>query len=151
YERDEFGNIIVTSTSAIGETPRVTRSAYDALGRFVVQSTNELGHTTDTVASPTTGLPLEMTDSNGLTTQLRYDGFRRLVEQINPDIISAKTQLVSPEELHSLYPNIDFVGDLPVAFASISRVDKLPATISLFDNKSRLLRSISDGFTTERD
>lgn len=44
---------------------------------------------------------------------------------------------------------VDLTAGLNVAFASLTQIDSLPPNITLFDNKSRPVRSIADGFTKD--
>lgn len=89
YTYDTFGNIAQSTTNAWTGSAfqdRTVQTNYDALTkRFVVQTTNSLGHTATTTYDQKFGLPLIGTDPNSLTVSYEYDGFSRLVKQTMPD------------------------------------------------------------------
>ncbi len=89
YTYDTFGNITQSNTIAfnggIPET-RTVSSVYDTpTKRFVVQATNPLGHIATATYEQKFGLPLTQTDPNGLTDSIKYDGFARVIKQIEAD------------------------------------------------------------------
>jgi RHS repeat-associated protein len=149
YRRDEFGNIIRTSVTALGESPRVIEAVYDAKGRFVLESTNALGHVVRKVSDPGSGLPLSVIDINGLAIGYEYDGFGRVRRQTNPDGVSATTRILELSELGTVFPDADVTSGVVAAFASITQVDSLPKVVTLFDSKSRPVRTIKNGFTPD--
>ena len=85
YEYDGFGNIIRSTTSGPDIATRSQTSQYGFRGRFMTQSSNALGHTSKVVHDQTLGLPLSITDANGLVTTRKYDGFGRMTEESRPD------------------------------------------------------------------
>ncbi|MBR0780760.1 RHS repeat-associated core domain-containing protein [Bradyrhizobium iriomotense] len=149
YRRDAFGNAIETTIVADGELPRTTKSIYDDRGRFAISATNALGQSVSKVIDERNGLPRSATDANGLSTQYEYDGFGRLRRQTNPDTIAATTRLLSVDEARTSIPGVDVTAGLNAAFVSVAQVDSLPPTITVFDNKSRPLRIVADGFTKD--
>jgi RHS repeat-associated protein len=90
YTYDVFGNTITSNTNAsIGGAifqDRTVQSVYDTpTKRFVIQTTNPLGHIATATYDQKFGVPLTQTDPNGLTDTLKYDGFSRLIKQIMAD------------------------------------------------------------------
>ncbi|MCC6448844.1 MAG: VCBS repeat-containing protein [Chitinophagaceae bacterium] len=88
YERDKFGNITKTTEQAWNGTQVVTRTKtakFDALGRYQIESTNQLGQKVSLKVDPYRGLPLESTDENGLVTKMKYNAFGILRETEYPD------------------------------------------------------------------
>ncbi len=89
YTYDVFGNITQSTTNAWTGSAyqnRTLQTTFDALTRrFIVQTTNSLGHTATATYEQKFGLPLTQTDANGLTASFEYDGFSRATKQIMPD------------------------------------------------------------------
>jgi RHS repeat-associated protein len=90
YTYDVFGNTITSNTKAsIGGAifqDHTVQSVYDTpTKRFVVQTTNSLGHIATATYDQKFGVPLTQTDPNGLTDTLKYDGFSRVIKQIMAD------------------------------------------------------------------
>jgi RHS repeat-associated protein len=148
FERDARGNILKTVISALGESVRTNSNEFDFLGRFPASSANALGQMSLTTNSPTTGKPLIATDPNGLVTKLEYDGFGRLRQQTSPNGIVATTKILSVGELSNLALGPLLTGRA-VAYGIVTQVDSLPPNIALLDNKSRDIRVVSDGFTSD--
>lgn len=85
YEYDGFGNIIRSTISGPGIADRSQTSQVGIRGRFITKATNSLGQTTQAVYDQTLGVPVTMTDANGLVTTHKYDGFGRMTEESRPD------------------------------------------------------------------
>jgi YD repeat-containing protein len=85
YGRDRFGNVTsVTADDAYGDH-RSSSVTYDAEGIFPTSSTNAAKHTSLTEFDPVLGVLTKVTDPNGLVTEWKHDGFRRLGLEIRPD------------------------------------------------------------------
>ena len=82
---DAFGNPTSEILSGDGCQSRTTGLSFDPTGRFVVQATNPLNHSTSSVYDPKTGLVLAKTDANGLTTTYSYDSWGRMDTVRYPD------------------------------------------------------------------
>lgn len=85
YTHDVFGNVVSAQVSGADITARSATTTYDAKGRFVVGTANELGHTDTTTFDAGFGVPLTQTGPNGLTATFSYDVFGRKVSQTGPD------------------------------------------------------------------
>lgn len=82
YTLDRFGNRLTTTVSAAGLASRSASTAYSdgasgTPGRFVVATSNALGHTATQVADPLLGVVTSATDANGVAASVTYDGFGR--------------------------------------------------------------------------
>ncbi len=85
YTHDLFGNVTESTVTPLGQgKPRTTRTTYDGQGRFVVSSTNALGHTSSVSADPVTGAILSSVDANGLQTTHTYNSFGELLRTTAP-------------------------------------------------------------------
>lgn len=143
YVRDVYGNIVTSTVTAPYEEPRTNETIFDDLGRFPVAQVNALGHRVQKVPRITTGLPSAMTGPTGLVTRYEYSGAGRVTKEISPTGIVSTSQLLKLEELQD---NGGSAG-LQVAYAMRSVTGSLPPSTKLFDNKGRVVRTISEGFT----
>ena len=88
YTHDSLGNILKSETSAWNGTAmqvRAIQTSYDPLGRFVLETKNDLNHTLTKTYDPLLGSELTVTDANGLITTNIYDGFGRKIKSVMPD------------------------------------------------------------------
>ncbi|GAB3947531.1 hypothetical protein GCM10028805_19940 [Spirosoma harenae] len=88
YKHDVFGNIVESSIRAWNGKAweeRTTKTEMDALGRFIIKTTNSLGHSSTFKYDEKTGNALETTDPNKLTTKFEYDALGRKRKEILPD------------------------------------------------------------------
>ncbi|RDB05618.1 SpvB/TcaC N-terminal domain-containing protein [Runella aurantiaca] len=134
YTYDTFGNITQSTTNAWTESAfqnRTIQTTFDALTkRFIVQTTNALGHTATATYEQKFGLPLTQTDANGLTTTFEYDGFSRASKQTMPDGTwtatayrkASATNFQSPTEAVFLTYTQNSIGQVSIAhFDSYNR------------------------------
>jgi RHS repeat-associated protein len=83
YSRDETGQVVAFSASAIGVPTRTTHVAYDAHERaFVAEVWNDLGHAEWFLHDPLQGTLVAAEDPNGFRRFARHDDLGRLVEEI---------------------------------------------------------------------
>ena len=88
YQHDAFGNILKSTTTFFNGTAMESRSTvttYDKTGRFLLSTTNDLGHTSTTIYDPILGHPITETDINGLKMSNEYDAFGRVLKTTLPD------------------------------------------------------------------
>lgn len=88
YTYNQVGNTTQKRTIAWNGTQtehRYANQTYDALGRFLLSISNELGHTASKTYDVSTGLVLTETDANGLVTTNSYDNMGRLLSTENAD------------------------------------------------------------------
>jgi RHS repeat-associated protein len=95
YGYDGYGNIIEMSSSYVvnGVTYEIIQfqAQYDSRGRFMLWEKNAKNHQiTYTGWDSGFGLPLIVTDANGLTTSYEYDGFGRVKQIIDADGVKTK-------------------------------------------------------------
>ena len=145
YKRDTYGNIINTEVSAFAEKTQRTKAEYEPLGRFQIESQNSLGHRSTKTVLSTNGLPASITDPNGLTVKFVYDGFGRLRKETAPNDVVTDSDLLTPGQLS----DTEALNGLIVSYVSLSHTDTLPGTLTLFDKKGRVLRTVTDGFTAD--
>jgi len=105
--RDAFGNVISTTTSASGVASRTSYSNYDAYGRFVVYTENELGHSASMVYYQERALLLESTDANGLRTSFQYDAFG--TKFLTTDPHGAQTAEITRRYTGTEFPEVVFI------------------------------------------
>jgi len=91
YRHDVFGNVIETGLRGPQTLTRSRWRTYEDKGRFPIQETNAAGHEEDRSFDPLLGNVLTHTGPNGLTTELEYDTYGRLVRQVFPDGTEALT------------------------------------------------------------
>lgn len=94
YTYDAWGNKTTVTQSGTGVDSRISTTAYDNLGRFVVSSNNAYGQTVEQVAQRNAlGLPEEVQDINGNTTRIGYGSFGRKYFVTGDDGSFAQTDL----------------------------------------------------------
>ena len=90
YLYDSFGNrqqATVTGWAGptLGSQTRISRTFYDARGRFPTSSENALGQTEQRTYNATLGVMESLTGPNALTTTYKYDKLGRTVTEIRAD------------------------------------------------------------------
>ena len=113
YSYNAYGLPISQTVSADGCQPRSQSFSYDEKGRFMVGTTNSLGHTSFKTFDPASGNVLSETDINGLVTNYSYDEFGRLTTINYPD--GTLTQVLRKWYTKSEIPNARYYS-----FTSVS-------------------------------
>jgi len=85
YQYDAFGNKVKTTVSGTNITTRETVHVYDSSGRFLMSTTNALGHSENLEYDPRNGQQTKHTGPNGLVTTWLYDGFGRKLSETRAD------------------------------------------------------------------
>ncbi len=96
YTYDDFGNILTSTTTGVGDDPglggnagtdqsRFIHFTFDDKGRFVESEANALTHSSSRTYDHTFGNLLTETGPNGLTTSYTYDNFGRLYQVTAPN------------------------------------------------------------------
>lgn len=83
-EYDAFGNINEKTITAPDSPVAVSKYIYDPTGRFCVETTDSLNHTTQFGYDERFGIENWMRDPNHLEKSSVYDGFGRLVKTVDP-------------------------------------------------------------------
>lgn len=90
YKRNQRGLLATTTRSTAGAPVRSETTEWDALGRVSTASTNALTQRVTRVVRPATNgaafaMPARVTDENGLSTDITYDGFGRILTKRGAD------------------------------------------------------------------
>jgi RHS repeat-associated protein len=80
---DTYGNL-ASETDPLGRTRRFERGATDRTFTFPEREIDPLGRASGRVFDPRTGLPMAITDANGRTVAMEYDGFGRRTAEWGP-------------------------------------------------------------------
>lgn len=137
YTHDLFGNVTESTVTPLGQgKPRITRTTYDGQGRFVVSSTNALGHTSSVSADPVTGAILSSVDANGLQTTHTYNSFGELLRTTAP--LGTATSAMEWSAGHA---------DAPAHALYYTREESTgqPVSLEFFDLLGRNLRTVTEG------
>lgn len=134
YERDSFGNKVASATTVkTGEPSRRTIVAYDALGRFAISTTNQLGHTSRAEFDEVSGAITAKYDANGIRQTARYDSLQRLRSETDT---SGVVTLIETA----------FSNGGAAAFSVTKRTGELPPTTTLHDASGLPRRQVFIGF-----
>jgi len=134
YERDAFGNITKTTVSAKGVQDRIASAVYDPTGRFVVKSTDPLGHGTNQTYDERFGKILTATDPNNLTLINHYDSFGRLIQTDYPDLTE---QTIGYNWCG---------GPLGAVYTVTTQKSGSPTHVEYFDQSNRRVGETSQGY-----
>jgi RHS repeat-associated protein len=134
FQHDAFGNITVSTTSGLGIASRTHTTTTDVRGRYVVSSTNALGHVE--TKSYTLGSLTSLTGPNLLATRWEYDGFGRQTRELRAD----------GTETLTVYTRCN--GNCPEGAVYFVRSDTIgaPSTTTYYDLLDRVVRQETHGF-----
>jgi len=144
YEYDVFGNVIQTIYKGDNGTEieeRINTNVFDETGRFVIQKTNDYGHTQTITYHEIFGVPISVAGPNGKTTNYEYDAFGRKIKEILPN----------GNEITTIY---EFVsnGDIPehALYFVKTQSTGMPAHYTYYDILDREIRSQTIGFAGQK-
>lgn len=137
YEHDDFGNIIKSTTTAGGKT-RYLQSKYDDQGRYVIETTNNLGHKVTKTVHPLFGTITSQTSPDTTTVTTEYDGFGSVTKTTNADGSYSKVTLYWCNGTEGGPSNA-------VYYARYESSEKPPA-LEFFDRLGRSVRKVVIGF-----
>ena len=142
YLYNDFGNLIQISESASGFPSRVSKMKYDHLGRFEVESENQLNQISKTVYDKRWGKPLITKDINGLTKTYVYDGFGRLISSTD------QKGNISTIQREWINQNISSpIGQLTCIFSVTNSTLGKPLSKIYFDVMEREVHKYIEGLT----
>ncbi len=139
-------SVLVSGSGDQNAGGRTTSTTYSTDGYFPLSVTNALGHTATTVVRLRDGLPISVTDPNGLRSLTTYDAFSQAVlvksrgaldsQYLAPDKQVAATWCTVVNEINSC-------GLSNAAYQLTSVQDGSPTSISTHDKLGRVLRTQS--------
>jgi RHS repeat-associated protein len=139
-------SVTVTASGDQNAGGRTTSTTYSSDGYFPLSVTNALGHTATTAVRLRDGLPISVTDPNGLRTLTTYDAFSQAV------LVKARgaldTQYLAPDKQVAatwctVANSINSCGLSDAAYQLTSVQDGSPTSISTHDKLGRVLRTHS--------
>jgi len=135
FQRDLFGNILVSALEA-GKAVRTEYSRqYDAKGRFVTKTCNALNQCESYERLPFDGRATRIRDANAEVTSLVYDDVGRTIE-----VIKDGSRLVTE------YRAASGSESSSASFARITRLNGGDARAALFDGAGGLVRLSKPGY-----
>jgi RHS repeat-associated protein len=85
YLYDSFGHVNNETIAGAGIANRVTQTSYGTQGVFPTMVTNAAGEVTQKSYNYALGVPLTLTDANGIILTWNYDSFARKNQELRPD------------------------------------------------------------------
>jgi YD repeat-containing protein len=123
---DSFGNLVARTASAAGQSLRTRRFDWSNSGRFLAARIDEEGQRTTAYWDPVQGLPMSLTDPNGLVTMWQYDSFRRLTRETRPDGTFTETtrgtcgaNCLAPTAVRFVTSSEQAFGGLPIRSSTV--------------------------------
>jgi len=139
-------SVTVTASGDQNAGGRTTSTTYSTDGYFPLSVTNALGHTATTAVRLRDGLPISVTDPNGLRTLTTYDAFSQAVlvksrggldsQYLSPDKQIAATRC-------TITGGVNSCGLINAAYKLTSVQDGNPTSVTTHDALGRVLRTQS--------
>ncbi len=147
YTYDGFtGVLLSTQTLATGLPTKNSSFSYDIpYYRFPITSTNTLNQITEIKFDPRWGKPIWQKSTEGLISEIYYDGFGTAIKSISPDktLTIVNTSWVSLNEIGTLHP---FNVATKALFSIKTQSTGSPSNTVYFDSFSRKIFSTGEGF-----
>ena len=142
YIHDKYGNVTESTTAPLdGTEPRTEKTGYDARGRLLVSSTSSLGFTTESAVDDVLGVVMKETDTNGFTTEYRYDSFGQLVH--------ATTPIAETSKATGWCSGMEEAPEGAVYF-EYSQSTGQPSSAVYYDSYGRTLRTVTDARSAKK-
>lgn len=150
-------SVTVTASGDQNAGGRTTSTTYSPDGYFPLSVTNALGHTATTAVRLRDGLPISVTDPNGLRTITTYDAFSQATLVKARGVLDS--QYLAPDKQVAatwctVTNSINSCGLSDAAYQLTSVQDGSPTSVSTHDKLGRVLRTQSkllDGTTSVSD
>lgn len=123
-------------TSETDPRGKVTNYSYDANTMYVATSTNPLSQVTSYLYDYAIGKPKQMTDPNGITAQVTFDGLGRVLEEQQ-----ASTSATSTLETKNAYVYTDTPGSVSVKKTTNLNAGNGVDSYAYFDGFGRLIQT----------
>lgn len=129
------GGVDSTIIKAAGMQNRFIKKFYDNKGKFITSEKNSLGQTASSIYDIRWGKPTSITGIDGLTFNMTYDAFGRLINTIHPEGYSVI---------------LEYGWDINNATKSVSTIKIInpgrPDKKTWFDNLGREIKTETEGF-----
>jgi RHS repeat-associated protein len=135
FDRDTFGNVLVSRLQAASNTRTEYKRKYDREGRFVSESCNALSHCEYYERRPFDGRVTLLRDPNNETTRFSYDDVGRTLQ-----VLSAGSKLITE------YRSVIGPDSSRANFERVTRLNNGDPTIAQFDGGGAVVRLSKAGF-----
>lgn len=143
YLHDDFGNIVRSTTipQDSGQPTNTVTTDYDASGRFIVKSTDNMGYGTVNTINYDLGVVISTKDPNNYETQFEYNVFGEL---------QVKKTLLGYEK--SIYQWISGDSDAPSNAVYLKKTETkgLAPVVEYYDILNRVIRTVTVGFNSQK-
>lgn len=143
YTHDQFGNITESKTTPVdtGQPTNTVKTEYDASGRFIVKSTDNMGMSTVNTINYDLGVVTSTTDANNQLTQFEYNKFGEL--QLTKTATGYEQKVYRWASGHSDAPS-------NAVFFKYSEVKGLAPILEFYDILGRVIRTVTVGSNSEK-
>ena len=143
YLHDNFGNITKSSTipQDSSQPTNTVTTEYDASGRFIVKSTDNLGFSTVNAINYALGVVTSMKDPNNYETQFEYNAFGEL---------QSKKTLLGYEKSNYQWVSGDSDAPSNAVYLKKTETKGLSPVFEYYDILNRVIRTVSVGFNSQK-
>jgi len=143
YTHDMFGNIIESTTipQDTSQPASTVKTEYDAAGRFIVKSIDNMGFSTVNTINYDLGVVTSTKDPNNYETQFEYNKFGRL--------LATKTAIGYEQ---SAYQWVNGHNDAPsnAVFYKCTEIKGITPVLEFYDILGRIIRTVTEGFNSQK-